>query len=189
MKILVLDNFDSFTYNLVHYIEMFTDAPVHVFRNTEITIEKINEYDKILLSPGPGLPKEAGILIPLVEKYAHTKNILGVCLGLQAIVEVFGGKLHNLDKVFHGVKTPLKITQPNDTLFKNMPNVFMGGRYHSWVADKNTLPNCLQTTVIDDDENIMGVSHKTLQVKAVQFHPESILTEYGKIIIQNWVEQ
>jgi anthranilate synthase component 2 len=168
---------------------MFTDNSIHVFRNNEITLEKVNEYDKILLSPGPGLPKEAGILIPLIKKYAPTKNILGICLGLQAIVEAFGGKLNNLEKVYHGVKTPMKIIQPNEILFKNMPTVFMGGRYHSWVADKNTLPNCLQTTIIDNEDNIMAVSHKTLQVKAVQFHPESILTEFGKKIIQNWIEQ
>lgn len=189
MKILVLDNYDSFTYNLVHYLEMFTSAPISVYRNDEITLDKINQYNKILLSPGPGLPGEAGILIPLIKEYAHTKSILGICLGQQAIAQAFGGTLQNLKKVYHGVKTPLTIICPDEPLFHNIPNRFMAGRYHSWVVDNQTLPRCLQTTVVDEEGHCMGISHKTYNVKAVQFHPESILTEHGKKIIENWLKQ
>lgn len=189
MKILVLDNYDSFTYNLVHYLEMFTNASIKVYRNNQITIKEVGQYDKIVLSPGPGLTDEAGILNPLIKEYAHTKSILGICLGQQAIAQTFGGTLHNLKKVYHGVKTPLTIIQPNEPLFNNVPSVFMAGRYHSWVVDNQTLPQCLQTTVVDEEGHCMGISHKTYNVKAVQFHPESILTEHGKKVIENWLKQ
>ncbi|NUM49851.1 MAG: aminodeoxychorismate/anthranilate synthase component II [Flavobacteriales bacterium] len=189
MKILVIDNYDSFTYNLVHYLEMFTNAPIKVYRNNQIRLKEINQYDKIVLSPGPGLPDEAGILIPLIKEYAHIKSILGICLGQQAIAQAFGGTLQNLQKVYHGVKTPLTIIQPSESLFENIPNVFMAGRYHSWVVNTQTLPQCLQTTVVDEEGHCMGFSHKIYNVKAVQFHPESILTEHGKKVIENWLKQ
>ncbi len=187
-KILVLDNYDSFTYNLVHAIENITGEPVDVYRNDEIKIAEIEKYDKIVLSPGPGLPDEAGILKELIKKYSPAKNIFGVCLGLQAITEVFGGKLINLHKVYHGVNTPVKIIDKEELIFKNIPEVFEGGRYHSWVADKNNFPDCLKITAVDDEGIIMAISHKQYKVKAVQFHPESILTKCGNKIIENWLK-
>jgi len=186
MKILVFDNYDSFTYNLLHYLEMITDAKIEVHRNDKISLEEIERFDKILLSPGPGLPSEAGILSELIKTYASTKSIFGVCLGQQAIAEAFGGSLINLEKVYHGVSTPMKIIA-DDSLFKNIPVKFNAGRYHSWVVNKNDLPIELKITCIDESGNIMALRHKKYDVCSVQFHPESILTEYGIKIIKNWV--
>jgi anthranilate synthase component 2 len=186
MKILVLDNYDSFTYNLVHLLEKVCDYEIDVFQNDKIELQKINEYDKILLSPGHGLPKEAGILMEVIERYASTKNILGVCLGMQAIGESFGAKLKNLDKVYHGLATPIKVMN-NDSLFKDCPAAFKAGRYHSWVVDKEGLPDCFEITAVDEEGSIMAMKHKMHNIKGVQFHPESILSEYGEQIICNWV--
>ncbi|MDP2388674.1 MAG: aminodeoxychorismate/anthranilate synthase component II [Bacteroidota bacterium] len=186
MKLLILDNYDSFTYNLVHLVEKCSDIELEVHRNDKISIRNVNAFDKILLSPGPGLPKEAGILKELIVAYSSTKSILGVCLGQQAIAEVFGAKLKNLERVYHGIATPIKLTNP-DSLFTNCPASFEVGRYHSWVVDPNTVPNELEVTAIDDEQNIMALRHKTYNIKAVQFHPESILSEYGETIIRNWI--
>lgn len=186
MKILVFDNYDSFTYNLVHLAEKVCDAEVEVRRNDEITLEEVNSYDKILLSPGPGIPRESGILCDLIEEYAHTKSIFGVCLGLQAIGEVFGGKLRNLDKVYHGLATPVKIIAP-DPIFRDVPPQFRAGRYHSWVIDQENFPAEMEVTAIDENGYIMAARHRKLDVQGVQFHPESILSEYGEQIIRNWI--
>lgn len=187
MNILVVDNYDSFTYNLVNYIEKVSNATVHVYRNDKISLKEIQKYDKIVLSPGPGVPSESGILLDLIREYAPTKSILGVCLGLQAIGEVFGGKLINLDTVFHGVATPIKIIK-NDILFKGIPETFKAGRYHSWVIDAKTFPSELAITALDESGYIMALHHKKYNLRGVQFHPESILTEYGEQMIKNWIE-
>jgi len=186
-KILVLDNYDSFTYNLVHYIEELTNNKVDVFRNDEITLKEVDNYDTIILSPGPGLPKDAGIMEDLIKKYASTKKILGVCLGMQAIGEVFGGKLSNLDNVFHGVATPITIVDKNDILYKDLPKVFDVGRYHSWVIDNMGFPKELNVTATEEHGQIMSVTHKEYKVYGVQYHPESILTENGKQLIANFL--
>jgi len=187
VKILVFDNYDSFTYNLVHYLEMVSDADVEIFRNDKISLEEIARFDKIVLSPGPGIPAEAGILIDTIKMYSGSKSILGVCLGHQAIAEAFGGSLFNLDTVFHGVSTPIDILS-KDYIFKGIPQKFNVGRYHSWVADKSDFPEELEITAVDEAGQIMALKHKTLDVHGVQFHPESILTEYGAQLIKNWVE-
>jgi len=187
MKILVFDNYDSFTYNLVHYLEKVSDAKVEVFRNDKISLEEINRYDKILLSPGHGIPSEAGILLEVIKEYAPKKSIMGVCLGQQAIGEVFGGKLKNLDSVYHGVATEMEIVK-EDILFKGIPKKFKAGRYHSWVVDENNFPSDLEITCKDENGFVMGLRHKKFDVRGVQFHPESILTEYGLEIIENWVK-
>ena len=186
MKILVFDNYDSFTYNLVHLLEKVCDDEIVVFRNDKIALKDIHAYDKILLSPGPGLPNEAGSLLEVIKTYAPIKDILGVCLGLQAIGESFGAKLKNLDKVYHGLATPVKHTG-DEVLFKNCPEEFKAGRYHSWVVDKAGLPDCFEITATDEEGNIMAMKHKTCKVRGVQFHPESILSEYGEQIIRNWI--
>jgi len=186
-KILVLDNYDSFTYNLVHYIEANGHCNVDVYRNDEISLKKVEQYHTIILSPGPGLPKDAGILKELINKYAPTKKILGVCLGMQAIGEVFGGKLENLDNVYHGVETPIKILDKKDILFKGIPEKINVGRYHSWVISKNNFPNELIVTSLDENNNIMSLRHRDYKLYGVQFHPESILTEYGKKLIANFL--
>jgi len=185
-KILILDNYDSFTYNLFHLVEKVTDSEIDVFRNNEITLSAIEKYDYILLSPGPGLPKDAGIMPELIKQYASTKNIFGVCLGMQAIGEAFGAKLKNLQQVYHGVATEIKLTT-YDTLFKSCPEKFKVGRYHSWVVDSKGMPDCFHITAIDAENNIMALSHKNYQVKGVQFHPESILSEYGEEIMRDWL--
>lgn len=186
MKILVLDNYDSFTYNLVHYLEKVSDAQIEVHRNDKITLEEISKFDKILLSPGPGIPSEAGILLDVIKTYASSKSILGVCLGQQAIAEAFGGSLNNLSEVFHGVSTPIEIIG-EDVLFKNIPKKLNVGRYHSWAVNKNDLPKNLEITAVDEQGNIMALKHKTYDVKGVQFHPESVLTEHGLKMIENWI--
>ncbi len=189
MKILVFDNYDSFTYNLVQLIrEIASDAKVEVFRNDEIPLEDVKAYDKILLSPGPGIPSESGLLLPLIKEYAATKSIFGVCLGQQAIGESFGGSLSNLSKVYHGIATPLHLTNPS-TLFEGLPNTFSVGRYHSWVVNEKDLPSDLIITSKDDDGYIMSLEHKTYDVKGVQYHPESVLTPDGAKIISNWLKQ
>lgn len=187
MKILVIDNYDSFTYNLVHYIENLTSSPITVVRNDQISLEEINQYDKILLSPGPGVPEEAGICIELIRKYAATKSILGVCLGHQSIAEAFGGSLINLDKVYHGVSSTINILASNDRIYKEIPKKLEVGRYHSWVVSNEGLPDCLEITAEDDHGLIMGLSHKEYDVKGVQYHPESVLTENGLKLIENWL--
>ena len=189
MKLLVFDNYDSFTYNLVHMIEKITGIEPDVFRNDKIPLDKIADYDKILLSPGPGLPSESGILIELIKTYASTKSIFGVCLGLQAMAEAFGGNLENLESVYHGVATDVKVTDSNELLFKNVAAVFQAGRYHSWVAEKNSLPDCFKITAESEEGLIMGIRHKQFDLSAVQFHPESILTTNGEKILTNWLNQ
>ena len=186
MKILLLDNYDSFTYNLVHYIEKVSDAIVEVHRNDEIKIKDIEQYDKIMLSPGAGLPANAGIMPELIKTYYKTKSIFGICLGLQAIAEAFGGSLFNLKEVFHGVASPIDIIK-DDYLFDNIPRKFNVGRYHSWVVNKNNLPDDLEITAIDEFGNCMALHHKHYDIRGVQFHPESILSEYGLEIIGNWI--
>jgi len=185
-KILVIDNYDSFTYNLVHYLQDL-DCDVTVKRNDKLTIDEVNDYDKILLSPGPGIPDEAGLLKPIIKEYAATKSILGICLGQQAISEVFGGKIENLNKVYHGVSTVIQRINEDAILYKGLPNKMEVGRYHSWVVSK-ILPEELIATSIDHNGEIMSLKHKRFDVRAVQYHPESILTPHGKQILKNWVE-
>ena len=187
-KILVIDNYDSFTYNLVHYLEKLTGDTPAVFRNDEIAVEQVNEYDRILISPGPGVPVDAGICIDLIRKYSPTKSILGICLGHQAIGEAFGGRLLNLSNVFHGVATPVNIYPGNERLFRNLPSSIMAGRYHSWVLSGEQLPRCFEVTCSDDTGIIMGISHKEYDVRGLQFHPESVLTEHGMEILANWLD-
>lgn len=186
MKILVIDNYDSFTYNLVQIIEKILNQKVDVKRNDEFTLDEIENYDKILLSPGPGIPDEAGLLKPLIERYAQSKSILGVCLGLQAIAEVFGAKLTNLNEVFHGISSNI-IQTSKESIFNKIPNDFFAGRYHSWIVSETNLPDNLEVTAIDENGNIMALSHKEFDVKGVQFHPESVLTDHGEQIIRNWL--
>ncbi|MCW3786092.1 anthranilate synthase component II [Plebeiibacterium sediminum] len=188
-KILVFDNYDSFTYNLVHYIEEIVGYKVDVYRNDQIPIEDVEKYDKILLSPGPGIPKDAGILIPLIQKYGSSKSILGVCLGHQAIAEAFGGSISNLSKVYHGVATPITITTDTEILFKDIPKNINVGRYHSWVVNDEDLPDCFTVTSRDEEGKIMGIHHNDFDVRGVQFHPESILTENGKKMMENWLKE
>jgi anthranilate synthase component 2 len=186
-KVLILDNYDSFTYNLVHYVEANPDYEVDVFRNDKISIEDVGNYDTIILSPGPGLPKDAGILKEVIAKYATSKKILGVCLGMQAIGEVYGGSLTNLDNVFHGVASPITITDTSDLLYKGLPNSFDIGRYHSWVISNENFPKELTITSVEENGQIMSLKHKAHKLYGVQFHPESILTEHGKEIITNFL--
>ncbi len=180
-KILVIDNYDSFTYNLVHYLEDL-GCEVTVKRNDKLTLEEVQPFDKIVLSPGPGIPDEAGLLKPIIKKYAATKSILGVCLGQQAIAEVFGGKIINLDTVYHGVATEIEQKVDDEVLFKGLHKTLTVGRYHSWVVDTN-LPEVLEVTSVDKNGQIMSLRHKTYDVKAVQFHPESVLTPDGKQLL------
>jgi anthranilate synthase component 2 len=187
MKILVFDNYDSFTYNLVQIIKEQSSASVDVFRNDEIPLEDVKAYDKILLSPGPGIPSESGLLIPLIKTYAATKSILGVCLGQQAIAEAFGGSLTNLSKVYHGIATPVELIG-NSVLFEGLPKTFHVGRYHSWVVNENDLPAELKITSKDAEGYIMSLEHTTYDVKGVQYHPESVLTPEGAKIIGNWLK-
>ncbi|MDI5894957.1 anthranilate synthase component II [Flavobacterium algoritolerans] len=185
-KILVIDNYDSFTYNLVHYLEDL-DCEVTVYRNDEFDIDEIAIFDKILLSPGPGIPDEAGLLKEVIRKYGPTKSIFGVCLGQQAIGEVYGGTLSNLDKVYHGVATNVKTAVNDELLFEGLGSEFEVGRYHSWVVDNN-LPDVLEATSFDENGQVMSLRHKTYDVRGVQFHPESVLTPNGKKILENWVK-
>ncbi|MGV8914761.1 MAG: anthranilate synthase component II [Kaistella sp.] len=187
MKILVFDNYDSFTYNLVQMIEKIVGGKVDVFRNDQIDLKDIEKYDKIILSPGPGIPEEAGILLDLIKKYAPTKSIFGVCLGQQAIAEAFGGSLINLTEIFHGVATNVNVIKENTKLLKNLPENFEAGRYHSWAVNTEDFPADLEITAVDKDGMIMALQHKKFDVHAVQFHPESILTPKGYQILQNFL--
>lgn len=187
MKLLVFDNYDSFTYNLVHLVEKILHQKVDVHRNDQLPLEKVKEYDKIILSPGPGIPSEAGLLLPLIKEYAATKSILGVCLGHQAIGESFGGKLVNLSTVYHGVATPVTILG-EQKLFAGLPNEIQAGRYHSWIIDEEGFPKDLEITARDDNGYIMALQHKTYDIQGVQFHPESVLTPAGETILRNWLK-
>ena len=217
MKILVFDNYDSFTYNLVHLVEKILHQKVDVYRNDQIPLEKVDEYDRIILSPGPGIPAEAGMLLPLIKAYASSKSILGVCLGHQAIGEAFGGKLVNLSTVFHGVATPIRVLSnelsvvveetthqkakrsfgdeesqsvthhPSNDLYKGLPEELEVGRYHSWIVSDENFPQDLQVTARDSNNYIMGLRHKEYDVQGVQFHPESVLTPVGEQIMRNWL--
>ena len=215
MKILVFDNYDSFTYNLVHLVEHILHQRVDVYRNDKIPLGKVKEYDKIILSPGPGIPEEAGLLLPLITEYASSKSILGVCLGHQAIGEAFGGKLTNLSTVYHGVATKIRVvsressvvnressvvsresslasnnsrlTSQVSRLFDGLPEEFEAGRYHSWIVSDEGFPDELEVTARDDNNYIMGLQHKSFDVQGVQFHPESVLTPVGEVILRNWL--
>ena len=204
-RILVFDNYDSFTYNLVHLVEKILHQKVDVYRNDQIHLEKVKEYDKIILSPGPGIPGEAGLLLPLIKEYASSKSILGVCLGHQAIGEAFGGKLVNLSEVYHGVATPIRLVSRESSvvngksnsrltihdsrnLFAGLPDLFDAGRYHSWIVSDENLPKELEVTARDENNFIMALQHKTYDVQGVQFHPESVLTPKGELILRNWLK-
>lgn len=185
MKIVIIDNYDSFTYNLSHLVKEL-GAKVTVLRNDSFPIEELETYDKILLSPGPGIPKEAGLLLEVIRTYAGKKPILGVCLGEQAIGEVFGGKLTNLSEVYHGIQSPIRITASN-YLFEGLPEEILVGRYHSWVIDRENFPDALEITAVSQEGYIMALRHKDFDVQGIQFHPESVLTPDGKKIISNWL--
>ncbi|MBV9987827.1 MAG: aminodeoxychorismate/anthranilate synthase component II [Chitinophagaceae bacterium] len=193
MKILVFDNYDSFTYNLVHLVEKITHEKVEVFRNDELPMEAVKAYDKIILSPGPGIPSEAGMLLPLIREYAPSKSILGVCLGHQAIGESFGGKLVNLSSVYHGVATPItiksEISGNKSRLFEGLPETLEVGRYHSWVVDAEGFPGELEITARDENGYVMGLQHSRYDIQGVQFHPESVLTPDGEAIMKNWLKK
>ncbi len=191
MKILIFDNYDSFTYNLVHVVEKIIHEKVDVYRNDKISLEKVKDYDKIILSPGPGIPVESGLLLPLINEYASSKSILGVCLGQQAIGEAFGGKLFNLSTVYHGVATKIKVnpsrtTSKND-VFTSLDDELEVGRYHSWIVSKDNFPKELEITAEDENGYIMALRHKTFDVQGVQFHPESVLTPMGETMMRNWL--
>lgn len=185
MKIVIIDNYDSFVYNLSHLLKEL-GAEVTVKRNDQFRLEELEEFDKILLSPGPGVPEEAGLLLDVIRTYAGKKPILGVCLGEQAIGEVYGGKLTNLDEVFHGIQSPVSLTA-TDYLFEGLPSTIQVGRYHSWVVDRKDFPDCLEVTAVSEEGYIMALRHRTLDVRGVQFHPESVLTPEGKQMLGNWI--
>lgn len=189
MKIVVIDNYDSFTYNLVHAIKKLSGEPVDVFRNDEIELDELEKYDKIVLSPGPGLPVEAGLMPAIIQRFAPTKSILGVCLGHQAIGEAFGGSLTNMNRVLHGIATSVKVTENKTDLYKDLPESFAVGRYHSWIVNREDLPACLKVTGYDDNGMIMSMKHSEYDVEGVQFHPESVLTPLGEQIIANWLNK
>jgi anthranilate synthase component II len=188
VRILVFDNYDSFTYNLVHLVEKITHGKVEVYRNDQIPLEDIKAYDKIILSPGPGIPVEAGLLLSLIKEYASSKSILGVCLGHQAIGEAFGGTLHNLSTVYHGVATNCRLENSTCKLFEGLPATIEVGRYHSWIIAEENFPEELEITARDDNNYIMGLQHKNFDVQGVQFHPESVLTPQGEEILRNWLK-
>jgi len=185
-KILVIDNYDSFVFNLVHYLRDL-DCDVTVKRNDKVELSEIEEYDKVLLSPGPGIPTEAGLLMDVIKAYAGKKPMLGVCLGHQAIAEVFGGELINLKEVFHGVATKVERTSVEDSIYKDVPQTFNVGRYHSWLVSSEELPSVFDVTSKDESGQIMSIRHKEFDLKGIQYHPESILTEHGMKIMENWV--
>jgi len=187
MKIIIIDNYDSFTYNLSHLIKEL-GAEVSVVRNDQFDLGIIENYDKIVLSPGPGIPSEAGLLLDVIRTYAGRKPMLGVCLGHQAIGEAFGARLENLTNVFHGVATPCHIVA-GDPIFNGLPESFSIGRYHSWVVSKENLPECLEITAVSDEGQIMALRHRDYDLHGIQFHPESVLTPDGKTIIRNWIQQ
>lgn len=187
MKILVLDNYDSFTYNLVQYVQEIIGEKVEVFRNDAISLEEVDRYDKIILSPGPGLPKDAGIMPELIKRYAPSKQIFGVCLGHQAIGEAFGGTLLNIAKVYHGVATNINILDSSELIFRGLPTQIEAGRYHSWVVEKHNLPDCFHVTAEDDEGVIMAMRHNIYNVRGVQFHPESVMTPEGMAMLKNFL--
>ncbi|NOY37954.1 MAG: aminodeoxychorismate/anthranilate synthase component II [Chlorobi bacterium] len=187
-KILVIDNYDSFTYNLVYYISEITGHQPEVFRNDRISLKAVSAFDKIVISPGPGIPSEAGICPELIEKYAPVKSILGICLGHQAIAEVFGGTLENLKEVYHGISTGIRVLDQEESLFDGLSPVITGGRYHSWIVRKEGFPGQLRITCEDEKGIIMGIRHKSLDVRGLQFHPESVLTPDGMIMMKNWLK-
>jgi anthranilate synthase component II len=198
MKILVFDNYDSFTYNLVHLVEKITHTKVDVYRNDKIALEDVKQYDKIILSPGPGIPDEAGLLLALIKEYAATKSILGVCLGHQAIGQAFGGELINLSTVYHGVATKIEVggrkseagsqkSEGKSFLFNDLPDEIEVGRYHSWIVSDESFPEELEVTARDENNYIMALQHKKYDVQGVQFHPESVLTPCGEQIMRNWL--
>jgi anthranilate synthase component II len=186
MRILVFDNYDSFTYNLVHALREICDATIDVVRNDRLDLADAIIYDKIVLSPGPGIPSEAGKLLDLIRIYGPRKSILGVCLGHQAICEVYGATLINLTDVHHGLSESIQVIA-EDPLFKGLPERFDVGRYHSWAVSPENLPDCIEVTAVDDEGQIMAMQHKTYKIHGVQFHPESVLTPYGKDILKNWI--
>lgn len=186
MKIVIIDNYDSFTYNLSHLVKKL-GADVTVYRNDAFKMEQLEQFDKIILSPGPGIPSEAGLLLDVIKACAGKKPILGVCLGHQAIGEYFGGTLTNLGQVYHGVATPVHLTKP-DYLFNSLPDTFEVGRYHSWIVDASTLPECLEATSRSDEGYIMSLRHKEYDIRGIQYHPESVLTPAGETIISNWLK-
>lgn len=188
-KILVFDNYDSFTYNLVHYVQSAGKHTVDTVLNDKILLADVENYDGIILSPGPGLPAESGLLEPLIRRYGSSKRIFGVCLGLQAIAEVFGGTLVNLRTVYHGIATPVTYREPGHYLFEGLPRTFQAGRYHSWIVDEKTLPSCLNVEAVDESGLVMSLSHKDFDICGVQFHPESVLTPCGAGIISNWLNR
>jgi anthranilate synthase component 2 len=185
--LLLLDNYDSFTYNLLQYLEEVMQEEIAVFRNNELTVEEAGVYDRFVLSPGPGLPEEAGILLPLIRTYASTKPMLGVCLGHQALAMSFGGQLRQLNQVLHGVSREVIITQ-TDPLFQGIPDRFPAGRYHSWVPDEASFPSCFEVLARGEEESIQALKHKEWPLYGVQFHPESVLTPQGKSILKNWLK-
>jgi len=187
MKILIFDNYDSFTYNLVHLVKELGYNDVDVIRNDKIKLDEVEKYDKIILSPGPGIPSEAGLLLPLVKRFGKSKSILGVCLGHQAIAEAYGATLINLDEVYHGVATDIHVID-RDVLFEGVPKIFSAGRYHSWSVSNIQFPECLRVTAVDSEGQITALKHETHDVHGVQFHPESILTPDGKTIIKNFLK-
>jgi len=187
MKIFVLDNYDSFTYNLVEAIRNITGEEPTVKRNNKFELEELDAFDKIILSPGPGIPDEAGLLKKTIETYKSSKSILGICLGMQAIAEVFGARLINLSEVYHGISTPITITDKADRLFQGIDPVFDGGRYHSWAVDQGSIPKSIGITAVDDLGVPMAISHNSLDVKGLQFHPESIMTTVGSTLLKNWL--
>jgi anthranilate synthase component 2 len=187
MKILIFDNYDSFTYNLVHLVKELGYRDVTVLRNNKVTLDEIEPFDSIILSPGPGIPAEAGLLLPLIRRFASSKSILGVCLGHQAIAEAFGGKLINLQDVYHGVATPVKIVVRH-RIFTGLPETLETGRYHSWIVDGNAFPDELEITALDEEGHIMALKHKQFDVHGVQFHPESVLTPHGKEMMAQFLK-
>ena len=186
MKTVIIDNYDSFTYNLAHLVKEL-GAEVSVVRNDQFRLSELKPFDKIILSPGPGIPTEAGLLMDVIDAYASVKPILGVCLGHQAIGEYFGGKLTNLSQVFHGIASTISITAP-DYIYKELPAQVQVGRYHSWVVDNEGLPDCLEVTSVSEEEQIMSLRHKQYDVRGIQYHPESVLTPEGRKIIANWLK-
>ncbi|TDS13946.1 anthranilate synthase component II [Sphingobacterium paludis] len=187
-KILVIDNYDSFTYNLVHLLQELQQSYT-VLRNDKFTLDEVASYDKILLSPGPGIPEEAGLLLDVIRTYGASKSILGICLGQQAIAEVYGGVLYNMPKPLHGVATGIVITDDSEKLFQDFPKDSLIGRYHSWAVERDSLPACLKVTALDNDGVIMALAHTEYDVRGMQFHPESILTTNGKKLIANWLKK
>ena len=188
-KVLLIDNYDSFTYNLYHYLQEFTSKEIVVMRNDEINFEFVEQVDKVVISPGPGLPEDAGQLMDFLDKYSTKKEILGICLGQQAIAMHFGMRLINLKEVVHGQSKKITILNQKENLFKGLPKAINVGRYHSWVIEKESLSEEFIVSSIDELSNIMSIQHKTLPIEAVQFHPESVLTEHGKEMVRNWISK